>query len=133
MSWGETLFLKNFIKGEKTFVGGTSAISPAYVNSKYYNFTPKLDGVITIIGNATNKHDNDEYLNVSVMSANGTVYTKSISIPPLSNLPVEINIAIEKDVWYRLSLGGNSWITIGDFYFCGQVTDYNYFKTAVIE
>ena len=133
MSWGETIFLKNLIKGEKTIVSGTSAIAPAYVNSKYYTFTPKLNGVIKIKVDVIVSGESYAELLIYVYENSGNYEKKFILSPGTNSQQFEFDIPIKKGATYKIVPSRNSFITINSIYFCGQITDYNYFETAVIE
>ena len=139
MSWGETIFLKNFIKGQKVFVGGTSAIAPAATtdsihNLTYYTFTPKVDGVITIKASLYTTHQNGCTAKIVLHGGETTLYSEEIVVPYMSPATYYFDFQINRNNVYEITIERNTGdgLPVGNCYFCGQVTDYNYFETAVI-
>lgn len=134
MSWGETLFLKKVIDGRKRFVSGTSPIAPAFVSNKYYSFNAKLSGLLTVTGEITNNGSNSRSYNIQIQLIDGTiVINKTQTVYRDETYEFKIDFPVVKGNVYKIKLEtSSSSITVGDFYFCGQVTDYNYFESEAI-
>ena len=138
MSWGETLFLKNFIKGEKTFCASDSTIAISYDTSGQYSFVPKINGVVRFFTNVTKATNNYRSTWIEVYE-NGSLKAKSVESGDLTlgaTKKVFIDVIVTKGKTYTSNILSSS---DGSGYFIndgikigGQVTDYNYFETAVI-
>ena len=139
MSWGETLFLKNFIKGEKTFCVSDAVIAISWDNSGKYSFVPKLDGVVRFKSNVRKVSNNYRSIRMEVFE-NGTLKATSFESGDLQYLEekeIYVDVSVKSGKTYTsnlaLSSDGTGYYGNDGIKVCGQVTDYNYFETAVIE
>jgi hypothetical protein len=130
MSWGETIFLRNIIKGEKRLVASEGVL--AVIDDAI--FAPKIDGLVKIktIVTQTSSTSTGTYT-LSIYEDGDLIRTVSAETYAKGEV-VELfaDIAVSKGAEYTATLkrsGGASWSNT-PISVCGQVTDANYFDVV---
>lgn len=142
MSWGKvkkinsdmSMPLNELIKGEKVFCASSNTIAISVSKSALYSFTPKLDGVIRFFSNVTKNNDNAATVYMYIYeNGNLIAHTSAIlsSMGETKQLFVDVPIKNGK-IYTSFYIDERDAYTVDDIKIGGQVTDYNYFETAVI-
>lgn len=148
MSWGETIFLKNFIKGEKVFIGAKdvslrvldediqvgSESEPSIVTCK---FVPKLSGTVYIkvtpIRIGTN-YTAQPYIVSIYKNSLDNIIRSMTSKTPVVNEPLYCPINVDDDNEYIITLhktsGGLTASVSVQVEVNGMVVDSNYFSVV---
>lgn len=130
MSWGETIFLRNIIKGEKRLVAseGTIAVIDDAV------FVPRINGVVKIKTIATQTTELYTATYTLSIYENGNLI-KTVSAQTYAKgeiVELSADIAVSKGAEYTATFkrsGGASYSNT-PISVCGQVTDANYFDVV---
>lgn len=127
MSWGETIFLRNIIKGEKRLVVSEGVI--AVIDNAI--FAPKIDGVVKIKTIVTQTSSSGMGTYTLSIYEDGTL-TKTVSgitYAEEENVEISVDIGVSKGSQYTATLkrSGSASYSNTPITVCGQVTDANYF------
>lgn len=131
MSWGETIFLRNIIKGEKRLVVSEGVI--ALIDDAI--FAPKIDGVVkikTIVTQTSTNYIGDYELSiyeneVLIKKVLGETFSKGESVE------LSADISVSNRAEYTATIkrtGGGASYSNTPISVCGQVTDVNYFDVV---
>lgn len=123
MSWGETLFLKKFIQGEKRLVANNSSIIKDGAE-----ITPKLNGTLCFVLEITKTSTG------TIQGIPYTIYENNIKYKQ-GSYNIEGSGTIYKYIYFDVVKGNTygiysnpSGATIRNIAVGGQVTDYNYIE-----
>ena len=131
--------LDQIIIGEKVFAANKTPIAPAYSNGKYYYFIAKLNGALSAkfsISNSSEMYNSNGSGFVLDESDNIIASSITYNVPSDSSLEFYLDFPVVKGKKYKVKIErgtGSGNFSFSGAFFCGQITDYNYFETEEVE